>query len=54
MFILNVFDVVYYSARILPFEEWTDAKNAAYSKKALSLCERACILIGQNQRSGDK
>lgn len=43
----NCFDVVYYSARIYRLRGLTQ-KNAAYSKKALSLCERACILIGQN------
>jgi tetratricopeptide (TPR) repeat protein len=44
----NCFDVVYYSARIYRLRGLTQ-KNAAYSKKALSLCERACILIGQNK-----
>ena len=46
----NCFDVVYYSARIYRLRGLTQ-KNAAYSKKALSLCERACILIGQNKDS---
>lgn len=46
----NCFDVVYYSAKIYRLRGLTQ-KNAAYSKKALSLCNRACMLIKQNEDS---
>ena len=44
----NCFDVVYYSARIYSLRGLTQ-QNAAYSKKALSLYNRACMLIKQNE-----
>ena len=44
----NCFDIVYYSARVYRLRGLTQ-KNAAYSKRALSLCDRACMLIGQNK-----
>ncbi len=43
----NCFDVIYYSARIHRVRGLTQ-KNAGYSKKALSLYSRACMLIKQN------
>ena len=43
----NCFDVIYYSARIYRVRGLTQ-KNAEYSKKALSLYSRACMLIKQN------
>ena len=43
----NCFDVVYYSARIYSLRGLT-GQNAAYAKKALSLYDRACMLIRQN------
>lgn len=43
----NCFDVIYYSARIYRVRGLTQ-KNTAYSKKALSLYQRACMLIKQN------
>ena len=43
----NCFDVIYYSARIYSLRGFTQ-QNAAYSKKALSLYNRACMLIKQN------
>lgn len=44
----NCFDVVYYSARIYCVRGLTH-KNTAYLKKALSLYNRACMLIRQNE-----
>lgn len=44
----NCFEVVYYSARIYSVRGLTH-KNTAYSKKALSLYDRACMLIRQNE-----
>ena len=44
----NCFDVIYYSARIYRVRGLTQ-KNGAYSKKALSLYNRACMLIKQNE-----
>ena len=44
----NCFDVIYYSARIYSLRGLTQ-KNGAYLKKALSLCNRACMLIKQNE-----
>lgn len=43
----NCFDVVYYSAQIYRVRGLMQ-KNVEYSKKALALCSRACLLIGQN------
>ena len=43
----NCFDVVYYSAQIYRVRGLVQ-KNAAYSRKALALCNRACLLIKQN------
>ena len=43
----NCFDVIYYSARIYSLRGLTQ-RNAIYSKKALSLYNRACMLIKQN------
>lgn len=43
----NCFDVIYYSARIYRLRGLTQ-QNAAYSKKALSLYNHACLLIRQN------
>ena len=44
----NSFDVIYYSARIYSLRGLTQ-QNATYSKKALSLYNRACMLINQNE-----
>ena len=44
----NCFDVIYYSARIYSLRGLTQ-QNATYSKKALSLYNRACMLINQNE-----
>lgn len=44
----NCFDVVYYSARIYCLRGLTH-KNTTYLKKALSLYNRACMLIRQNE-----
>ena len=44
----NCFDVIYYSARIYSLRGLTQ-KNGAYSKKALSLYNRACMLIKLNE-----
>lgn len=46
----NCFDVSYYSARIYRVRGLTQ-KKAAYSKKALTLYNRACMLIKQNTDS---
>lgn len=43
----NCFDVVYYSARIY-FVRGLTQKDSAYLRKAFSLHNRACMLIGQN------
>ena len=43
----NCFDVIYYSARIYRLRGLTQ-KNAAYSRKALSLYNHACMLIKEN------
>ena len=43
----NCFDVIYYSARNYSLRGLTQ-QNAAYTKKALSLYNRACMLIKQN------
>ena len=44
----NCFDVIYYSARIYSLRGLAQ-KNGTYSKKALSLYNRACMLIKQNE-----
>ena len=44
----NCFGVIYYSARFYSLSGLTQ-KNGAYSKKALSLYNRACMLIKQNE-----
>lgn len=44
----NCFDIVYYCARIYRLRGLTQ-KKAVYSKKALSLYNRACMLIRQNE-----
>lgn len=46
----NCFEVVYYIARIYRVRGLTQ-KNIEYSKKALSLYSRACLLIKQNEDS---
>lgn len=46
----NCFDIVYYSASVFRVRGLTQ-KNTEYSKKALSLYNRACMLIGQNTNS---
>ena len=43
----NCFDVIYYSARIYSLRGLIQ-QNATYAKKALSLFNRACMLIKQN------
>lgn len=43
----NCFDVIYYSARVYSLRGFTQ-QNATYSKKALSLYNRACMMIKQN------
>ena len=44
----NCFGVIYYSARFYSLSGLTQ-KNGAYSKRALSLYNRACMLIKQNE-----
>ena len=44
----NCFDVTYYSARVYSLRGLTQ-QNTAYAKKALSLYDRACMLIEQNE-----
>ena len=46
----NCFDIIYYSARIYSLRGLTQ-QNATYSKKALSLYNRACMIIKQNSDS---